>query len=268
MRAGNNFESRRNREMNNGSKNGSQFVSSIFIQCRCCRQVLVFHQSQANHGTVFQASVVTPGRKKKRAEEQRNEGGKSWGCGGENDKEGKNETGEIKGAETDGQRDRRFLSERAARRKRKEERDTDVMANHFSLEQSQELFVNAAAPRQRLVWGWHAAVAGYVGVTSAPGPGGLKTQGCLSGEEGQIQARTHCGNRAALAIWGPSDGEAYLEMLPKSPLWARWKGRRNHPPPPPPPPTHPQHSLTPFLFFLFHPTLALFALSSLPFLCT
>ena len=126
-------------------------------------------------------------------------------------------------------------------------RDTDVMANHFSLEQSQELFVNAAAPRQRLVWGWHAAVAGYVGVTSAPGPGGLKTQGCLSGEEGQIQAWTHCGNRAALAIWGPSDGEAYLEMLPKSPLWARWKGRRNHPPPPPP--THPQHSLTPFLFF-------------------
>ena len=49
----------------------AQFVSSIFIQCRCCRQVLVFHQSQANHGTVFQASVVTPGRKKKKERRSR-----------------------------------------------------------------------------------------------------------------------------------------------------------------------------------------------------
>lgn len=159
------------------------------------------------------------------------------------------------------------VSEWASSNKRGKEKEREEGSHRrhgksLSLEQSQELFVNAAAPRQRLVCGWHAAVAGYVGVTSAPGPGGLKTQGCLSGEEGQIQARTHCGNRAALAIWGPSDGEAYLEMLPESSLWARWEGRRN-----PPPPTPNSHSLTPFLF-LFHPTPALFALSPLPFLCT
>lgn len=28
-----------------------------------------------------------------------------------------------------------------------------------------------------------------------------------------MRALTHCGNRAAWAIWGPSDGEAYLEIL-------------------------------------------------------
>lgn len=196
--------------------------------------------------------------------DQWNEGGKVWGCGGENDKEGKNESGEtaeIKGAETDSERGGFLASEQQQAREKKERKEGSHRRHgkSLSLEQSQELFANAAAPRQRLVWGWHAAVAGCVGVTSAPGPGGLKTQGCLSGEEGQIQAWAHCGNRAALAIWGPSDGEAYLEMLPESPLWARWKGRRN------PSSTHPQHPLTPFLF---HPTLALFALSPLPFLCT
>lgn len=141
---------------------------------------------------------------------------------------------------------------------RKRERKVGSRRRHgksLSLEQSQELFANAAAPRQRLVWGWHAAVAGCVGVTSAPVPGGLKTQGCPSREEGHMQALTHCGNRAALAIWGPSHGVAYLEVLPESTRWARWKGSRNPP----------ARSLAPFLF---HTTLALFALSSLPFLCT
>lgn len=128
------------------------------------------------------------------------------------------------------------------------------------LRQSQELFVNVAAPRQRLVRGWHAAGAGCVGVTSALGPRGLKTQGSLSGEEGQTRAGTHCGNRAVLAAWGPNDGEAYLEMSPDSPLeMEETKKSPCHPP------ADPQHSLTPFLF---HPTPALFALSSLPFLCT
>lgn len=86
-----------------------------------------------------------------------------------------------------------------------------------------------AAPRQRLVWGWHAAVAGCVGVTSAPGPEDLKARGCRSGEEGHMRALTHCGNRAARAIWGPSDGEAYLETLTESAPWVQWKGRRNPP---------------------------------------
>lgn len=99
-------------------------------------------------------------------------------------------------------RERRFLSERAAT---SEEKGTKVGSHRrhgksLSLEQSQELFANAAAPRQRLVRGWHAAVAGCVGVTSAPVPGGLKMQGCPSREEGHMQALTHCGNWAALAI--------------------------------------------------------------------
>lgn len=91
--------------------------------------------------------------------EQWNEGGKIRGCGGENDKEGKNETGEtgeIKGAETDSERGGSLVSEQrqAGKREGRGKRGaTDVMANHFSLKQSQELFANAAAPRQRLVWG-------------------------------------------------------------------------------------------------------------------
>lgn len=46
--------------------------------------------------------------------------------------------------------------QQAGKREKGRERErgaVDVMANHFPLEQSQELFVNAAAPRQRLVWG-------------------------------------------------------------------------------------------------------------------
>lgn len=154
------------------------------------------------------------------------------------DKEGKNEcgeSGEIKCTEGEIQASSYKWGEN--------ERGVDVMANHFppggvrnsvsvsSSEQSRELFANTPAPRQRLVLGWHAAVAGCVGVTSALGPGGLKTQGCWSGEEGHSGALTHCGNQAASAIWGPSDGEAYLEMLTESPLRNWWKGKKKSPQP-------------------------------------
>lgn len=110
------------------------------------------------------------------------------------------------------------------------------MANHFPSNRVRSAS-HAAAPRQRLVWGWHAAVAGCVGVTSAPRPGGLKTRGGLSGEHCQIQSWSHCGNGAALVIWGLSDGEAYLEMLPGSPLEMERKEKSpfsTHPFPPTP----------------------------------
>lgn len=86
-------------------------------------RVFVFHQCQSNHGTVSQASVITRGRKRG-AKEQWNEGGKIRGCGGENDKEGKNETvetGEIKGAETDSERGGFLVSEQQQARKREGE---------------------------------------------------------------------------------------------------------------------------------------------------
>lgn len=114
------------------------------------------------------------------------------------------ETGKIKGAETDSERRGFVVSEQQQAGRRGNRRRH---GKSLSLQQSQGLVLNAAAPRQPLVWGWHAAVPGYVGVTSAPGPGGLKTQGCLSREEGQSQAQTHCGNWADLAKWGPSDGK-------------------------------------------------------------
>lgn len=59
--------------------------------------------------------------KRKRAKEQWDEAGKTWGCGGENDKEGKNETretGEIKGAESDSERGGFLVSEQQQARKR------------------------------------------------------------------------------------------------------------------------------------------------------
>lgn len=67
-----------------------------------------------------------------------------------------------------------------------------------------------------------------------------------------MQALTHCGNRAALVIWGPSDGEAYLEMLTESAL-AGCDGREEE---------IPQRSLTPLLLLcLLCPRFLSFALN-------
>lgn len=192
-------------------------------------RIFIFHQRQYNHGTVFRA-IHHDSRKGGGAKWQWNEGGRTWVCGGENDKDRKNELGKQERLRVQKQREERFHREQAATSGEKRG-NRRRHGKSLSLEQSREPVLNAAAPRQRLVWGWHAAVPGYVGVTSAPGPGGLKTQGCLSREEGQIQAQTHCGNWADLAIWGPSDGEG----LPRdaAALRARWEGRRNPPPPTP-----------------------------------
>lgn len=51
---------------------------------------VVFHQCQSNHGTVFWHQSLL---KEKKVKEKWTERGKIWGCGGENDKEGKNESG-------------------------------------------------------------------------------------------------------------------------------------------------------------------------------
>lgn len=68
------FENRRTGEMNNDLKKKKKLSAQYLFNADVA--VFVFHQCQSNHGTVFQASVITPGRKKKRAKEQWNEGGK------------------------------------------------------------------------------------------------------------------------------------------------------------------------------------------------
>lgn len=125
--------------MNNDYKKCTICQLNIYSMQMLPTRVFVFHQCQPNHGTVFQASVITlrKEKKKRRVKQQWNEGGKILGCGGENDKEGKNETGEtgeIKGAETDSGRGGFLVSEQRQARKREGEGKRgaiDVMANHF-----------------------------------------------------------------------------------------------------------------------------------------
>lgn len=134
----------------------------------------------------------------------------------------------------------------------------------LSLEQSQELFVNAVTPRQRLVWGWHAAVAGYVGVTSAPGPGGLNTRGYPSGEERPDPGLDTLWERSSLGNMRPKWRGGLPRDAARVSVMSEMEGKKKSPSTHPPTLTHP----VPFFLFLFHPTPALYALSPLPFLCS
>lgn len=71
-----------------------QFVNTIFIQHRCCRQE---SSSFVSVGRImalcFMQSIMTAQGEKKGAKWQWNEGGRTRVCGGENDKDRKNELG-------------------------------------------------------------------------------------------------------------------------------------------------------------------------------
>lgn len=138
-------------------------------------------------------------------------------CGGENDKEGKNEmvavvvvvgvgmegggTGEIKGAETDSERGGFWLSEQqqAEEQRGKREEEGSRRRHGKSLSLARRLRSSSLMRRhQGNGWcgPWHAAVAGSVGVTSAPGPGGLKDgRAAWAVEDSQILHWT--------ALWEP-----------------------------------------------------------------
>lgn len=55
----------RNGEMNKDSKKCTISRLNIYSTQMLPTRVFVFHQCQSNHGTVFQASVITLGRKKR-----------------------------------------------------------------------------------------------------------------------------------------------------------------------------------------------------------
>lgn len=61
LHAGNNFENWRNGDMNNDTKKHNLSAQYLFNADVSNERVFVFHQCQPNHGTVFQASVITGG---------------------------------------------------------------------------------------------------------------------------------------------------------------------------------------------------------------
>lgn len=69
LQAGNNLEKWKN--MNNDFKTCTICLLNTYSTQMLLTSVFVFRQCQSNHGTVFQASVITHGKK-----EQWNEGGK------------------------------------------------------------------------------------------------------------------------------------------------------------------------------------------------
>lgn len=116
----------------------------------------------------------------------------------ENDKERKNESGEageIKAAEADGEREGSLEGEQQQAREGEGKRKETSWQITFP----QRVRRSCSGTKATVGVGLTRCCSWLCWCNLCSGTLGLRTQGCLSGEDGQSQARTHCGNRAALA---------------------------------------------------------------------